>query len=169
MKTLKGWVEIEWVNHHQKAAAIGRLVNRLSTVHGTRWGREVSDIGAKVVESAVMDGGVNKTKKGGPRVRTWEMHSSIDAVVEFSPKGQSISAMAGFIYSPPKWAIFQERGTLGRRIDSKNPRTSPTTGRSNTGIPPMLAIPLAQADMAIAAKVSGENMILNIAKEFNIL
>lgn len=161
-------ITITWPNIPEKVAGIEALAGRIYAVHAPKWGEEVSEIGERVVNAAVMDGGINKTKIGGPRIRTWAMHDSVASKVSISPGGNSITATAGFLNNAPDHTIFQERGTRDRRIDSVKPRLTPTSGKGRgRGIPPMLAIPQAAADMEIAAEVTGGTMISRIAREYN--
>lgn len=157
-------ITITWTNTHKKARNMGKLAERVGTRHAHRWGREVGFAGEESIKQSVVDQGVNKTKKGGPRILSRAMFYSANSVA--TTMGGTSNVLAGFISGAPEQTIWQERGTRGRRIDSVKPRLSPTKGRG-TGIPAMLAIPEAVVAMEVEADNSGNKMLVQIAKDWD--
>lgn len=159
-------IQITWTNTQKKARNMERLAARIETRHVHRWGQEVSRAGKESVQQSVMDQGINKTAKGGPRIESGAMLDSADSVA-LSMGGVS-NVTAGFISGAPAHTIWQERGTLGRRIDSVKPGLKPTKGSGKSGgIPAMLAIPEAINAMTVEADNSGMKMLANIAREWD--
>ena len=157
-------IEILWTNTHKKARNMRRLATRVGTQHVHKWGTEVGKAGKESVQQSVVDGGINKTAKGGARIKSGAMFDSAGSIA--TTMGGVSNASAGFIYGPPPQSIWQERGTKGRRIDSEKPRLTPTKGRGG-GIPAMLAIPEARVAMENEMDNSGMKMLVQIAKEWS--
>lgn len=157
-------VDITWTNTQKKARNMGNLAARVETRHTHKWGTEVARAGKESIRQSVVDGGINKTAKGGARIEQGDMFDSADSVTT-TMSGVS-NVLAGFISGPPAHTIFQERGTRGRRIDSVKPRLNPTKGRGS-GIPAMLAIPEAIQAMTVEADNSGYKMLGQIAREWD--
>ena len=66
--------------------------------------------GAQRMREIVLDGGMNSTQKGGPRIESGAMISSIDGALTGSVGGRA-SGRFGFINGPPSWTEYQEKGT----------------------------------------------------------
>lgn len=159
-------ITITWTNTQEKAMGMGLLADRVGTVYTHRWGQAVGQAGKESTQQSVVDQGINKTAKGGPRIRSGDMFDSADAVTV--TMGSVANVSAGFINGPPKHTEYQERGTMGRRIDSENPRLKPTKG-TGSGIPAMLAIPEAIVAMTVEADNSGMKMLASIARDWNTI
>lgn len=157
-------IEITWTNTHKKAANIHRLSERVGKRHAHRWGSEVGRAGKESVQQSVVDGGINKTAKGGARIKSGAMFDSAGSLATTMSGVSNVSA--GFIFGTPPQANWQERGTRGRRIDSEKPRLIPTKGRG-TGIPAMLAIPEAAVAMSNEIDNAGMRMLQRIAAEWD--
>jgi len=74
----------------------------------------------------ILSGGINPTKKGGPRVLSGDMIGSIMSNTEINGRGR-IQGEFGFAEDTPLWTVFQEEGT-------------------RTGIPQMLAYATARQE-----------------------
>ena len=139
---------ITWDNAAEKAAGIAALAARVGTEHIYQWTDRVANEGEESVIRTVNNGGVIATKKGGPRIKSGAMIGSANSrVVAGGGMGE---ATAGFLDGPPAHTIWQEGGT-------------------SRGIPPMLAIPMLNIDMGIAAENYGQRMLAEIAGEWNAI
>lgn len=65
---------------------------------------------AERMDDIVMEGGVNATKKGGPRVDSYAMVRSIDHTTSINGRGR-VQGSFGFIKNAPEYTEFQEKGT----------------------------------------------------------
>lgn len=157
------WVHIVWNNAQAKANGMAKLAKRIEKVHVPRWADAVADAGEEQAKYTVLSGGVNPTKKGGPRVETGAMFDSLDG--RKTLKGASAQVRVGF-FSPPKHTLWQERGTRSNRNDDTDPRPVPTPNKGG-GIPAMLAIPAAKQEMETEIDNSGSAMLRRIAYEWN--
>lgn len=147
-------VNITWLNAGQKGAAMQGLANRVRTAHITQWVEDVAEAGEKEVERTIMSGGVTRTKKGGPRIKSGSMLGAVGNETEIWGDGSG-NAYSGWPDGGPLHTIFQERGTLSRGAPS--------------GIPPMMAIEMAQVRMSMEIPVAGQKMLANIAGEWEAL
>lgn len=74
------------------------------------------DKGRTRMRQIIMSGGINSTKKGGPRVKSGKMLGSIEAEAHVNGRAR-IQGKFGFSDSTPEWTKWQERGTTkGSRI-----------------------------------------------------
>lgn len=75
------------------------------------------DKGQDTMRQIVQAGGINKTKKGGPRILTGDMIDSIGGKVEINGRGR-VQGEFGFIDGEPFYTIFQERGRKDGSLSS---------------------------------------------------
>lgn len=162
-------ITIVWTNTLKKAAGMSVLAGRVGVYHGPAWGETLSESVEAKVREAVLDGGINKpTTKGPARVRSETMLGSVNSRV--TSTGGVTNVEGGFLANPPKYTIFQERGTRNRRITSDKPQLRPTKGRQGKGgVPAMLAIAQAEADIVIQGTVQGKSMLTAIRAEWNAI
>lgn len=146
-------VFITWTNTQKKATNMGRLAKRVGKQHTAKWGRQVAQVGEESVNFSVLSGGVNKTKKGGPRILSEAMINSVGERQKLSVGTATVSAGFGIDGRAPRWTIFQEEGTRSRA--------------GNSGIPAMLAIPEAIENMEVEMDNAGMRMLGSIANEWN--
>lgn len=147
-------MEITWTNAAQKAAGISALAARVGTTHVRQWTEDVAEAGEREVKNTIMSGGVIATKKGGPRVKTGAMLGAVSKQVEVFGDGSG-NAIAGWPDGGPMHTVFQEHGTRSKGAPS--------------GVPPMMAIPMAQIRMSMEIPVAGTNMLANIAREWDAI
>ena len=93
---------------------------------------KVLDDAVTRMQKIIADGGINKTQKGGPRIDSGDMFSSVGSEMLINKRGR-VQASFGFINDAPLWTRFQERGT--RALGPMRNRGSGGGG----GIAPMLA------------------------------
>lgn len=143
-------MQIVWLNNLQVAAGMAALGARVATVHTFEWGEDVALKGEQTIRDVIDAGGMNPTKKGGPRIKTGEMYSAVDSETIIDGGGADVFAGIGWNKVVPKQAIFQEGGT--RR-----------------GITPMEAIPMAGLEMETEIMNSGTRMLGQIKAEWNTI
>lgn len=117
---------VTWFNSPNKLAAKFSMAAEEVTENVEDIVIDVLDKAQKRMVQIIDAGGINPTKKGGPRIISGDMRGAADADVS-SSRGRVIGEF-GFI-DAPFYTIFQERGT--RR-----------------GIPPMLAFARAYEEAA---------------------
>jgi len=94
------------------------LAQRMSLAAGALKGtardvvNTVSEHAVERMTDIVNAGGMNKTAKGGARVKTGQMIDSIGSKTDLNGRGR-VQSEFGFINGPPDWTIFQEQGTIG--------------------------------------------------------
>lgn len=141
-------ITIVWTNAQQKAAGMGALAGRIATTHTRRWGEGVGKEGAQRVREVIQSGGMNPTKKGGPRIKSGDMIGSADHKVDGGGGSVLVTAGLGANGGTPPQSVWQEGGT--RR-----------------GISPMLAIPEAAIRMETATQDHGMKMLTAIRGEWD--
>lgn len=68
------------------------------------------------MRNIIMSGGINPTKKGGPRVKSGRMINSVQGVAFLNGRAR-VQGKFGFSDSAPIWTKWQEKGTTkGSRI-----------------------------------------------------
>lgn len=139
---------ITFDNAQAKAAGMGALAARVGTVHARNWGNAVAKKGEKTIQDVIMAGGMNPTKKGGPRVKSGAMYDSVDSETRVAGGVADVFAGIGWNKVPPLHALFQEGGT-------------------SRGVTPMLAIPMALMEMADEVDDAGHRTMMNIQGEWN--
>lgn len=140
---------ITWDDIPAKNVGIGLLAHRVATTHPHEWGEDVGRVGEQAVKDVIDAGGMNPTKKGGPRRLTDEMFD--DTGFRTSTSGGTSFVEVGYGYgSTPDHRIFQEGGT--RR-----------------GITPMMSIPMAALEMGTEGANAGARMLTKIMAEWNAL
>lgn len=99
--------------------------------------QELVDEAEDRMRQIIRDGGINKTKKGGARILSTDMYSSVGSKVGLNKRGR-VQAEFGFTDEAPFYTKFQERGTRGsgpaRMVQGPKVR-----GGGGSGISPMLA------------------------------
>lgn len=145
---------ISWTNAGQKAAGMHALAARVGKVHVGQWTEDVAEAGEREVKRTIQSGGVMATKKGGPRIKSGSMIGAVAKQVEVFGDGSG-NAIAGWPDGGPLHTKFQEHGTRAKGAPS--------------GVPPMLAIPMAQIRMSMEIPVAGTNMLANIAREWDAI
>lgn len=156
---------ITWTNAAQKAAGMGLLSQRVATHHLGEWGDDVAEKGEKTFQDVVKAGGMNTTKKGGPRVKSGEMLNSIGKLTR--SMGGNMVARAGFGVgkgSTPHYTKYQEGGTYGNRMFPDSATTA-----VGSGIPPMMAVAMAKMEMATETTNSGMKMLGKIKGEWDVI
>lgn len=74
------------------------------------------DKGRSRMRQIIMSGGMNATKKGGPRVKSGKMLSSVEGKASINGRAR-VQGQFGFSDSAPVWTKWQEKGTTtGSRI-----------------------------------------------------
>lgn len=96
---------------------------------------ETVDNAVNRMQQIIIDGGINATQKGGPRILSGDMLNSVTGEVTKSDKGR-VAGSFGFGDNAPLWAKFQERGT---HLSGPKRKMHKDAGSSNGGIAPMLA------------------------------
>lgn len=162
-------IELHWINAKQVGAGMLGVAEAIGTHHGPHWGEEVAEAGEAAVQRTVLSGGINKPRTTyGARIKTGAMFDSAEGISRGGDA--SASVRAGFINGPPRWTKFQERGTRGNHISTKNPRPKPTkSGGGGSGVPAMLAIPQAEIEMKAEALEAGTRMLMNIKAEWDAI
>lgn len=94
--------------------------------------KEVVDRAQKRMEDIIISGGINKTIKGGPRIRSGQMLDSVGGQPAHMNRRGRAQGEFGFTDNAPFWTRFQEDGTRARG--------------NNRGIAPMLAYATALAE-----------------------
>lgn len=142
---------LTWDNLEAKVAGMQTLESNISTAHVPRWGRDVSQVGEKTIKNVIEIGGMNPTKKGGPRIKSGQMIGAVDSAVLPDGAG-AVTALAaiGWNTAPPMHALYQEGGT-------------------SRGVTPMMAMPMASMEMGTAMDDTGMNMLRRIAVEWNAI
>lgn len=143
-------VIITWDNVGAIASGINSLSQRVGTTHPHRWGEDVGRKGHETIKDVINAGGMNPTKKGGPRILSGDMISSSGFKSVTSGGTSFVEAGYGFNGSTPLQTFFQEDGT--RR-----------------GITPMWSIPMTALEMENEMLDSGERMLARIAAEWNAI
>lgn len=94
----------------------GRFAQRLSIAESQLEGK-AAEVVEKVVDRAadtmlqiIDNGGVNKTKKGGPRIDSGDMQESVNSNAHLNARGR-VQGEFGFIDGAPDYTVYQERGT----------------------------------------------------------
>lgn len=90
----------------QKVSVVGTQIEDLVPEIVTT----VTTKGAQRMREIVLDGGMNATQEGGPRVLSGAMISSVGSNLTGAGGGKA-SGEFGFIKNPPKWTGYQENGT----------------------------------------------------------
>ena len=143
-------MRITWDNAHQKAAGMFDLANEVEHRHVFEWGEDVALKGEQTIRDVIDAGGMNPTKKGGPRIKTGTMYSSVDSETRVAGGVASVFAGIGWNKVVPLHAIFQEGGTY-------------------RGITPMEALPMAMLEMATEIDSAGERMLGRIHADWNMI
>lgn len=74
------------------------------------------ETGTKRMTSIINSGGINQTKKGGPRVKSGRMRASVEGVARINGRAR-VQGRFGFSADAPVWTKWQEKGTQkGPRI-----------------------------------------------------
>lgn len=74
------------------------------------------DKGRSRMRQIIMAGGINKTKKGGPRVKSGKMLGSVEGEAHINGRAR-VQGKFGFSDDTPIWTKWQEKGTKnGPRI-----------------------------------------------------
>lgn len=81
---------------------------------------EVLDHAKTAMQEIVNEGGINRTKKGGPRRLSDAMYNSIGAETTLNTRGR-VAGKFGFINDPPEWTPYQELGTQNADGTSRIP------------------------------------------------
>lgn len=68
--------------------------------------------GVSRMRQIILSGGINKTKKGGPRVKSGKMLGSVEGKISGSSNTR-VQAKFGFSDDAPAWTLWQEKGTYG--------------------------------------------------------
>jgi hypothetical protein len=97
---------------------------------------------AKRMEDIIQEGGIEPTKKGGPRIKSSAMIDSVDSDSKINGRGRAQGEF-GFSDNTPMWTTFQERGTLGG-------------GGKNKGIAPMRAYETARQEANVEFQNLGQ-------------
>lgn len=66
--------------------------------------------GADAIRDVIIAGGEKPTAKGGPRIKSGDMLSSVDSNVKLNGRGR-IQGAFGFINGAPDYTRYQDRGT----------------------------------------------------------
>ena len=108
---------------------------------------EALEKGTERMEEIVLDGGMNKTKKGGPRAESEAMFDSIDYTTSVNGRGR-FQGEFGFLDGAPEYTKYQEYGTgssgAGRAAPGKS---GPSEQASGGGISAMLAFATANQEV----------------------
>lgn len=143
-------INITWDDIPAKNVGIGLLAHRVATTHPHEWGEDVGRVGEQAVKDVIDAGGMNPTKKGGPRRLTDEMYNNVGFKVSTSGGTTFVEAGYGYSGSTPLQTFFQEEGT-------------------RKGITPMLSIPMAHLEMQTEATNANTRLMTKIAVEWDAL
>lgn len=143
-------MQITWTNAHLVAAGVGRLAGAVETRHVQNWGDDVGRSGTKAIQRVIQAGGMNPTKKGGPRIKSGEMFNSAEDKTISGGGVAFVRAGYGIDTTTPRHTLWQEGGT--RR-----------------GITPMLSIVQAELEMEKEMAESGDRMLMKIRTEWDAI
>lgn len=108
-------VDITWFDIEPKIARLAILAKRSETEFAEEWAEEVADVGEQELQAAVVQGYGSgfgsSTKKGGARIKSGEMISSIGSITAAGLGGATAVAGFGAANPTPMWTTFQEGGT----------------------------------------------------------
>lgn len=143
-------ITITWNNAAKKAAGMAALAAKVGTAHTHDWGEAIALRGEQTVRDVIDMGGMNPTKKGGPRILSGDMFASAESRGAYGVGSAFIRAGFGINTTTPTHTLFQEGGT-------------------RTGIPAMLAIPEVAKAMEVEATDSGMRMLAHIRADWNAI
>ena len=141
---------IKWVNIQEKNAGIHALASRVSTTHLFKWGEDVGRSGDRTIKEVIQAGGMNPTKKGGPRILRGGMIGSSGYLVEGGGGSAVVTAGMGINGGIEDYFTYQEGGT-------------------SRGVTPMLAIPMTELEMNTEMEDADRRMMKTIQGEWDAI